>query len=92
MKLSLGGEIKNMTQSLKDKAIKKFNNRFPMSVEISDRPGSFAILRSSREQKEMNEFISQLVDDTYKAGIKDERKRSEKEFLNPLKRKIRNSL
>lgn len=76
-------------QSLKDKAIAKFRKEFVASASWRKDNSDYLV---PVHQKDVEQFISQLVDDTYKAGIKDERKRSEKEFLNPLKRKIRNSL
>lgn len=40
--------------------IKKFRKKFPTHVEISDRPGSYVVLRSQREQEELESFLLEV--------------------------------
>lgn len=40
--------------------IQKFRKKFPTHVEISDRPGSYVVLRSQREQEELESFLLEV--------------------------------
>jgi len=54
---------------------KEFDVQIPMIVSVSDRPGSFVILRSDHEDKKIKNFIRKLLSQESKRVREEEREK-----------------